>query len=132
MEFFGHIIDGQEVASVDGATMDDVVKVTELNLSQFTHARRAEDVLRPAWDTRRDFLEANLGLPREEAMNEAKRCFNCAVCNGCEVCLIFCPDVSISRRDDGRFDIAYDYCKGCGLCAAECPRGAITMTREGL
>lgn len=111
---------------------NEVVKVTELNLSQFDHARRAEDVLRPAWDSRRDFMEANLGLPREEAMSEAKRCFNCAVCNSCEVCLIFCPDVSISRRADGRFDIAYDYCKGCGLCAAECPRGSITMTREGL
>jgi 2-oxoacid:acceptor oxidoreductase delta subunit (pyruvate/2-ketoisovalerate family) len=112
--------------------VNEVVRVTDLNLSQFGHARRAEDVLRPAWETRHDFLEANLGLPREDAMAEARRCFNCAVCNGCEVCLIFCPDVSISRRDDGKFDIAYDYCKGCGLCAAECPRGAITMTREGL
>ena len=109
-----------------------VGKVGHQFINEVGHARRAEDVLRPAWETRHDFLEANLGLPREDAMAEARRCFNCAVCNGCEVCLIFCPDVSISRRDDGKFDIAYDYCKGCGLCAAECPRGAITMTREGL
>jgi pyruvate ferredoxin oxidoreductase delta subunit len=40
--------------------------------------------------------------------------------------------VAISRRDDGGFDISYEYCKGCGVCAEECPRGAITMTREGL
>jgi hypothetical protein len=29
---------------------------------------------------------------------EAKRCFNCGVCNDCELCLIFCPDVAIRRR----------------------------------
>jgi 2-oxoacid:acceptor oxidoreductase delta subunit (pyruvate/2-ketoisovalerate family) len=55
------------------------------------------------------------------------------VCNQCELCLIFCPDLAISRRAGGQgFDIDYDYCKGCGVCAAECPRGAIAMTREGL
>lgn len=111
---------------------NEVVRIADLNMAQFTHIRRSEDVLRPAWETRHDFGEANLGLAPDDAVAEAKRCFNCAVCNSCEVCLIFCPDVSISRREDGRFDIAYDYCKGCGLCAAECPRGAITMTREGL
>ncbi|MCC6651629.1 MAG: 4Fe-4S binding protein, partial [Candidatus Eisenbacteria bacterium] len=111
---------------------NEVVRIADLNMAQFTHTRRSEDVLRPAWETRHDFGEANLGLAPDDAVAEAKRCFNCAVCNSCEVCLIFCPDVSISRREDGRFDIAYDYCKGCGLCAAECPRGAITMTREGL
>lgn len=111
---------------------NEVVRPADINTAQFGHARRAEDSLRPSWEARHDFGEANLGLLTEDAIAEAKRCFNCAVCNSCEVCLIFCPDVSISRRDDGRFDIAYDYCKGCGLCAAECPRGAITMTREGL
>jgi pyruvate ferredoxin oxidoreductase delta subunit len=48
------------------------------------------------------------------------------------VCLVFCPDVAITRRADGRFDIDYDHCKGCGICAEECPRGAMVMTREGL
>jgi 2-oxoacid:acceptor oxidoreductase delta subunit (pyruvate/2-ketoisovalerate family) len=73
----------------------------------------------------------NRGLGRDGVLAEVERCFNCGVCNSCEVCLIFCPDVAISRRGDGRFDIAYDYCKGCGLCAEECPRGAITMVGEG-
>ena len=62
---------------------------------------------------------------------EARRCFHCGVCDGCEVCLVFCPDVAISRRPDGRFDIDYEHCKGCGVCAEECPRGALAMTREG-
>jgi 2-oxoacid:acceptor oxidoreductase delta subunit (pyruvate/2-ketoisovalerate family) len=54
------------------------------------------------------------------------------VCNSCELCLIFCPDVAITRRQAGGFQISYKYCKGCGLCVAECPRGAMLMTREGL
>jgi 2-oxoacid:acceptor oxidoreductase delta subunit (pyruvate/2-ketoisovalerate family) len=109
-----------------------VVGPDDLNTSQFERRPRHSDRMRPAWETRHDFGETNLGLTRDEALAEAGRCFNCGVCNGCEVCLVFCPDVAISRRADGRFDIAYDYCKGCGLCAAECPRGAIAMTREGL
>ncbi|MGD8279446.1 MAG: 4Fe-4S binding protein, partial [Gemmatimonadota bacterium] len=64
--------------------------------------------------------------------DEARRCLNCGVCNQCELCLIFCSDVAISRRADGTgFDIDLEYCKGCGVCAEECPRGAIVMEREG-
>lgn len=111
---------------------NEVVGPADLNLEHFARVPRIEDRMRPPWESRHDFGEANLGLAPSDALAEAKRCFNCGVCNGCEVCLVFCPDVAISRRADGRFDIAYDYCKGCGVCAEECPRGAMAMTREGL
>jgi 2-oxoacid:acceptor oxidoreductase delta subunit (pyruvate/2-ketoisovalerate family) len=104
----------------------------DLNLAHFRHAPRHEDRMRPPYEARHDFGETNLGLLRDDALAEARRCFNCGVCNGCEVCLVFCPDVAISRRADGRFEIDYEHCKGCGVCAEECPRGAIVMTREGL
>ena len=78
------------------------------------------------------FAEVNLGLDLAEAVAEARRCFNCGVCNDCELCLLFCPDNAIRRKPEGGFEIDLDYCKGCGLCAEECPRGAIAMTREGL
>ncbi len=122
--------DDDPVLRVD--PVNEVVRFEAINPAHFEHAARHADRLRPAHDSRHDFGEANLGLAREDALAEARRCFNCGVCNGCEVCLVFCPDVAISRRSDGRFDIAYDYCKGCGVCAEECPRGSIVMTREGL
>ncbi|HSJ24573.1 MAG TPA: FAD-dependent oxidoreductase [Longimicrobiales bacterium] len=78
------------------------------------------------------FAEVNPGLASAEALAEARRCFNCGVCNACELCLMFCPDAAIARTADGRFSIDLDHCKGCGVCARECPRGAIVMTREGL
>lgn len=80
----------------------------------------------------RSFGESNLGIDFDQAVAEAKRCFNCGVCNDCELCLIFCPDNAIRRRPEGGFELDMDYCKGCGVCAEECPRGAIVMTREGL
>ncbi len=109
-----------------------VVGYDQINPAHFAKVARNADRLRPAAESRQGFEEANLGLRRDVALAEAHRCFNCGVCNSCEVCLVFCPDVAITRRADGRFDINYDYCKGCGVCATECPRGAMSMTREGL
>jgi NADPH-dependent glutamate synthase beta subunit-like oxidoreductase/Pyruvate/2-oxoacid:ferredoxin oxidoreductase delta subunit len=114
--------------------VNEVVRFDDLNPVHFEHRpRHAEQVATPG-DTRRlDFSEVNRGLAPGEALAEACRCFNCGVCNQCELCLIFCPDVAISRQPDGKgFDIDLNYCKGCGVCAVECPRGAIVMTREGL
>lgn len=108
---------------------NEVVDIPALQLAHFRHADRVEERVRTG---PMDFGEVNLGIDLAEAVAEAKRCFNCAVCNDCEVCLIFCPDNAIRRRPEGGFEVDLDYCKGCGLCAEECPRGAIVMTREGL
>jgi 2-oxoacid:acceptor oxidoreductase delta subunit (pyruvate/2-ketoisovalerate family) len=108
---------------------NEVVDVAALQLAHFQHAAREVDRWR---EGAVDFIEVNLGIDMERAMAEARRCFNCGVCNDCELCLILCPDVAIQRREDGGFDFDLDHCKGCGVCAEECPRGAIIMTREGL
>lgn len=111
--------------------VNEVVSWDDINPRHFvTVPRRAERHL--AVEGRHEtFVEVNRGLDRDVALEEARRCFNCGVCNSCDLCLIFCPDVAIARASGG-YHIALEYCKGCGICAAECPRGAITMTREGL
>jgi NADPH-dependent glutamate synthase beta subunit-like oxidoreductase len=114
------------------APLNEVAGPDATHTEQFLHAERHRDRFRPAERTGRDFDECNLGLVDEAVFAEAERCLACGVCNTCEVCLIFCPDVAISRNGDGRLVIDDAHCKGCGICAAECPRGAITMTREGL
>jgi 2-oxoacid:acceptor oxidoreductase delta subunit (pyruvate/2-ketoisovalerate family) len=112
---------------------NEVVGAHELNMSHFEHApRHADRFAAEGSNSRGDFAEVNRGIDLGAALEEARRCFNCAVCNDCEVCLIFCPDVAIQRRADGGLEIDLTYCKGCGVCAAECPRGALVMTREGL
>ncbi len=113
--------------------VNEVVTWEQMNPHHFRHAPRHEDRYLSVEEIRSAFAEVNFGLSEKEALEEADRCLNCGVCNRCELCLIFCPDMAITRRDDGSgFDVDLRYCKGCGLCAAECPRGAIVMTREDL
>jgi 2-oxoacid:acceptor oxidoreductase delta subunit (pyruvate/2-ketoisovalerate family) len=115
------------------APVNEVVTYEMLNINHFTHLPRLEDRFLDPDQRKRSFAEVNLGLDQKDGIAEAGRCFNCGVCNSCELCLIYCPDVAIKRRsDNGKFEIDYDYCKGCGVCSAECPRCAISMTREGL
>jgi NADPH-dependent glutamate synthase beta subunit-like oxidoreductase len=112
------------------APVNRVAGFDALNTTHFQPApRQREPVNHMAMP---DFSEVNTGLSAGDALAEARRCFNCGVCNECELCLIFCADVAISRSDAGGFLVDLDHCKGCGVCAYECPRGAIVMTREGL
>lgn len=114
------------------APVNDVVAFEQLNVNHFDHAPRHRDQHLSLGELNTGFDEVNHGLSHDAALAEARRCFNCGVCNECELCLIFCPDVAISRRPEGGFTIDMEYCKGCGVCAAECPRGAMVMTKEGV
>ena len=51
------------------------------------------------------------------------------VCNGCGICVTFCPDSSIAVHS-GKAVVDMQYCKGCGICAEECNRDAISMAVE--
>jgi 2-oxoacid:acceptor oxidoreductase delta subunit (pyruvate/2-ketoisovalerate family) len=67
----------------------------------------------------------------EEAIDEARRCLSLKICEGCEVCVLMCPDQAITKDPETqRAAIDLRYCKGCGLCAHICPKGAITMVPE--
>jgi NADPH-dependent glutamate synthase beta subunit-like oxidoreductase/Pyruvate/2-oxoacid:ferredoxin oxidoreductase delta subunit len=112
------------------APVNRVAGFDTLNTTHFQHVPRHTGRVRRSEIP--DFAEVNQGLLPDDFMAEARRCFNCGVCNECELCLIFCADVAISRSDAGGFVVDLDHCKGCGVCAYECPRGAIVMTREDL
>jgi len=108
-----------------------VVAFEELNLDYFEHAERNERAKLPVPERVTDFREVSAGLTEQEAWKEAVRCFSCGVCDGCENCYIFCPDLSVIT-DEGvvKYRINYDYCKGCGICIAECPRNALSVEKE--
>ncbi|SFN03570.1 FAD-dependent oxidoreductase [Thermodesulforhabdus norvegica] len=78
------------------------------------------------------FREIELRIAANIAMKEASRCFNCGICNDCDNCRLFCPDLSVKMDESEREHrfIDYDYCKGCGLCVAECPRCAMSLVEE--
>ncbi|MBN2177998.1 MAG: FAD-dependent oxidoreductase [Deltaproteobacteria bacterium] len=77
------------------------------------------------------FEEVDLKISASVAMRESERCFNCGLCNQCDNCYIYCPDMSVVHDSSiqGRH-VDYDYCKGCGICVVECPRNAMSLEEE--
>jgi 2-oxoacid:acceptor oxidoreductase delta subunit (pyruvate/2-ketoisovalerate family) len=107
------------------------VGLKDLNLDYFDYKKRKK--MPHAQTSRRlgSFEEVNLGFSEETAREEANRCFNCGVCNLCDNCYIFCPDLAILKQgEDEPNVIDYDHCKGCGICVEECPRDALVMEEE--
>ncbi len=105
-----------------------VVTFGNLNTAYFTRQSRQAGEKTPAAARTKNFGEITAGLSPAAAVQEAKRCFNCGVCNLCHNCFLYCPDLAISARPDGDgYAINYDYCKGCCICVEECPRGAISI-----
>lgn len=105
-----------------------VIKFTDLNIAYFQHQSASPKEKLPAQERIFNFAEVNIGLNQDKALKEAKRCFNCGVCNLCHNCYLFCPDLAISARpDQNGYEINLEYCKGCCICVAECPRGAISV-----
>lgn len=101
----------------------------QLNLNYFTAAPRAQAPHLAASTRTKNFAEVKGAISQEQAISEARRCFSCGVCNFCDNCRVFCPEVAISRVD-GAYAIHADFCKGCGICAEECPRGVISLIEE--
>lgn len=113
-----------------------VVEYGELNPVYFRKIPRTPSHERPPEARVRDFSEAKLGFDLDEALREAERCLHCGVCNECDNCFVFCPDLAVTRNAgaDGQgypYTIDYDYCKGCGICVQECPRAVLELVREG-
>jgi len=80
--------------------------------------------LRPAPVRREDHEDVVVPLTEKEAREEAARCLLCAMCHSCSACtdLFGCPAF---REEDGRIVIDESLCNGCGVCVAFCPNGAI-------
>ena len=94
-------------------------------------ARRLHKRVLPLKKRKGTFAPVELGLTKEEAVQEARRCLGLRTCESCEICSLLCPDLCITRDEKtGAVQIDLDYCKGCGICAAVCPKGAIQMEWE--
>ncbi len=74
----------------------------------------------PVQQRRGNFKEVELGLTKEQAIQEAKRCLSC----DCKICidLLGCPAVIM---ENGKAAIDATQCPGCGVCAQVCPHDAI-------
>jgi NADPH-dependent glutamate synthase beta subunit-like oxidoreductase/Pyruvate/2-oxoacid:ferredoxin oxidoreductase delta subunit len=128
-----------------------LVRYGDINTDYFQFSPRLTQPRLLKAERARSFAEIDLKISAGIAMREAERCFNCGICNECDNCRLFCPDLAVVRdlgqppasRVGGRaVDILnaappprgryidYDYCKGCGICVVECPRNAMTLQEE--
>jgi NADPH-dependent glutamate synthase beta subunit-like oxidoreductase len=110
-----------------------IVQYDDLNTDHFRFAPRIVEPRLLREERVRSFAEIILKIGANLAIREAERCFNCGLCNDCNNCQLFCPDLAvICDRKAGSRSINYDYCKGCGLCVVECPRNAMVLEEEAL
>ncbi len=107
------------------------VSYSEINTHYFISASRVIAPVLPPGDRIQSFLPVESTLTTEAALEEARRCFNCGICNACDYCRLYCPEMSVTVEDEHRY-INLDYCKGCGLCVAECPRNAMALKEENI
>ncbi len=106
-----------------------IIEFSEINTDYFTFTPRSRPPRLLVEERRRSFSEIVLKISAGIAMQEAGRCFNCGLCNGCDNCRLFCPDLAVIKDGEIR-TINYDYCKGCGICVVECPRNAMSLEEE--
>lgn len=107
-----------------------IVSDEKINADYFPHADRMIPCSLSPEESIGSFSEVGKAFSTAQAIEEAGRCFNCGICNECNNCRLFCPEMSVVLGNAR--DINTDYCKGCGICAAECPRGVMTLEEEKL
>jgi NADPH-dependent glutamate synthase beta subunit-like oxidoreductase/Pyruvate/2-oxoacid:ferredoxin oxidoreductase delta subunit len=108
---------------------DHVVTYDEIVSDYFKTTPRATPPTLDANRRRQSFAEIETTLAGAAAEEEAARCFNCGICNACDYCRLYCPEMAV-RVEQARRSIDMDYCKGCGVCVTECPRNAMALEEE--
>jgi NAD-dependent dihydropyrimidine dehydrogenase PreA subunit len=71
------------------------------------------------------FVESDAGYVREEAVDEAGRCFHCGHCFSCGSCVENCPGYVLTMGSDGPAVTYPEECWHCGNCRISCPCGAV-------
>lgn len=109
-----------------------VVRFEDLEPLFLDHRDRVATPFLGTEKRKRSFDEIALTLSRGDAVTEAKRCFFCGLCTGCDRCFLYCPEVCVMPPEAGQVKYQADpeFCKGCEVCASVCPRGVMTMGEE--
>ncbi|MEO0114432.1 MAG: NAD(P)-binding protein, partial [candidate division WOR-3 bacterium] len=77
----------------------EIVQFANLNLAYFEPAPRNPLPSLSIKERKRNFKEVHLGYNESLAFQEAERCFSCGICNKCDNCFVFCPDLAVMKSD---------------------------------
>ena len=93
--------------------------------------RTQRGAVAPAERLAKPHAEIDLGITKEQVLEEASRCMSCGFCFGCERCWMYCTPscfTKVAEKKPGTyFKIKLDTCDGCKKCADECPCGFLDM-----
>ncbi len=126
-ERIGRILEGEKEPEREE---ERTISIENINTAYFTRSKRVLVPRISVEEALSGYKEIYVGYDEHMLHREADRCFSCGVCNFCDNCWVFCPDVAVKRLSDG-YEFDYDYCKGCLVCVTECPRNAISTREEG-
>lgn len=53
-------------------------------------------------------------------------------CNGCKICILFCPEPNTIKFDAAakKIEIDENRCKACKICVVNCPKQAIELEEK--
>jgi NADPH-dependent glutamate synthase beta subunit-like oxidoreductase/ferredoxin len=108
------------------------IRSDKIKLDYYEARARAERrVLGPEERLARPEDEVDQGVSREQALEEATRCFSCGLCFGCERCWMYCQSNCFKKvQGPGPgtyYTIDLGVCDGCRKCAEECPCGFLDL-----
>jgi NADPH-dependent glutamate synthase beta subunit-like oxidoreductase len=106
-----------------------IVSHEDINFDYFSQTFRVESKPIAIVKRMNSFDEIQATFTINQVIEETRRCFNCGICNDCDNCRIFCPEIAVILKGSER-KINLDYCKGCGICVFECPRSAMDLEEE--
>ncbi len=94
-------------------------------------ARAPRQIRTPEERLAKPMEELDLGITRDQAVEETARCFSCGLCFGCENCWMFCQNTCIKKvaelQPGHYYEISLSLCDGCKKCAEECPCGFLDL-----
>jgi NADPH-dependent glutamate synthase beta subunit-like oxidoreductase len=103
-----------------------IVQYEELShLDYFEKKPRLATRRNGAPESLKRFVESDTGYTREEAVDEAGRCFHCGHCFSCGSCVEDCPGYVLTMGQDGATVTYPEECWHCGNCRISCPCGAV-------
>ena len=126
------VVDSQQGITVKAmdpelkALLPHIVRYEELShLDYFEKKPRVVTQKIAASESMERFLEMDSGYQREQAVEEAARCFHCGHCFSCGSCIEDCPGYVLTMGSDGPAVTYPEECWHCGNCRISCPCGAV-------
>ncbi len=108
-----------------------VITSSEMHLHLYDPKPRHNRTFRDPKERVNDFEPFKNGLPKEEFIEEVKRCLSCGLCFDCGNCYMYCSHGCVKKLPKGQhYEFHLETCDGCMKCYDNCPCGYIDKVHK--